>query len=89
MLCFVTGATGFIGGRLVDALVDQGHKVRVLVRRPEGSPELHQAGVELVRGDLGDRASPAGTVGDRQHFACTIAGVRKITMKDAVVDQHC
>lgn len=56
MLCFVTGGTGFIGGRLVDALVEQGHKVRVLVRRPEGSPELHQAGVELVHGDLGDRA---------------------------------
>ena len=55
MLCFVTGATGFIGGRLVDALVEQGHKVRVLCRQPAGSPELHQAGVELVQGDLGDR----------------------------------
>ena len=59
MLCFVTGATGFIGGRLVDALVDQGHKVRVLVRQPAASPQLHQAGVELVQGDLGD---PAGLV---------------------------
>jgi nucleoside-diphosphate-sugar epimerase len=56
MLCFVTGATGFIGGRLVDALVERGHKVRVLVRKP-GSPQLHQAGVELVQGDLGN---PAG-----------------------------
>ncbi len=55
MLCFVTGATGFIGARLVDALVEQGHKVKVLVRQPAGSPQLHQAGVELVQGDLGDR----------------------------------
>ena len=57
MLCFVTGATGFIGGGLVDALVEQGHKVRVLVRQPAGASHLHQGGVELVEGDLGE---PAG-----------------------------
>ena len=71
MLCFVTGATGFIGGRLVDALVAQGHKVRVLVRRPEGSPELPQAGVELVQGDLGDRAGLEEAVaGAERVFHC-------------------
>ncbi|HEU5450277.1 MAG TPA: NmrA family NAD(P)-binding protein, partial [Acidimicrobiia bacterium] len=71
MLCFVTGATGFIGGRLVDALVDQGHKVRVLVRRPDGSPELHQAGVELVQGDLGDRAGLKEAIaGSERVFHC-------------------
>ena len=31
-LCLVTGATGYIGGRLVTALLEHGYRVRVLVR---------------------------------------------------------
>jgi nucleoside-diphosphate-sugar epimerase len=57
MLSFVTGATGFIGGRLVDALIEGGHDVRVLVRDPAKAGSLRRPGVELVRGDLGDPAS--------------------------------
>jgi nucleoside-diphosphate-sugar epimerase len=38
MTAIVTGATGFIGGHLVDALVEAGESVRCLVRRP-GSVE--------------------------------------------------
>jgi nucleoside-diphosphate-sugar epimerase len=57
MLTFVTGATGFIGGRLVDTLVASGHTVRVLVRNPERATHLTRPGVEVVRGDLGEAAS--------------------------------
>jgi nucleoside-diphosphate-sugar epimerase len=59
MITFVTGATGFIGGRLVESLVETGHKVRVLVRDPAraAAAGLDRPGVELVRGDL---AQPAG-----------------------------
>src|SRR5260221_6186107 len=71
MLCCVTGATGFIGGRLVDALVGAGHTVRVLVRDPAQAHHLHQPGVEPVKGDLGDPASLEETVtGARQVFHC-------------------
>lgn len=45
----VTGATGFIGRRLVDALHGTGHRLRCLVRSAQSSfPD----GVEVARGDL-------------------------------------
>ncbi len=45
----VTGATGFIGRRLVPALVEQGFSVRCLTRRGKGEwPE----GVQSFKGDL-------------------------------------
>ena len=49
----VTGATGFIGRRLVPELVDRGHTVRAMTRRPE---EYDGPG-EPVAGDVFDRAS--------------------------------
>jgi dihydroflavonol-4-reductase len=55
MLTFVTGATGFIGGNLVRALLGDDHEVRVLIR--PGSDQRNIAGlpVEQVAGDLDDR----------------------------------
>jgi nucleoside-diphosphate-sugar epimerase len=71
MLSFVTGATGFIGGRLVDALLQEGHTVRVLVRDPGRAASLQRPGVEVVRGDLGDAASLKEAVsGAQQCFHC-------------------
>jgi nucleoside-diphosphate-sugar epimerase len=35
MLCLVTGATGYIGGRLVPELLAAGHEVLVRARHPE------------------------------------------------------
>jgi dihydroflavonol-4-reductase len=49
---FVTGATGFIGGRLVRALVRRGDDVAALVRSPARASALADLGVELVEGDL-------------------------------------
>jgi uncharacterized protein YbjT (DUF2867 family) len=53
MKILVTGATGYIGGRLVPRLLDAGHTVRVMVRNPDRLTEVPWAGrVEVVRGDL-------------------------------------
>ena len=46
----VTGATGYVGGRLLDRLVDDGRPVRALARRPERL--AGRAGVEAAEGDL-------------------------------------
>ena len=54
-LCLVTGATGYVGGRLVTALLEQGYRVRVLVRnasRISLHPWVGQ--VEIVDGDAED-----------------------------------
>lgn len=53
--CLVTGATGYIGARLVPQLLDEGHRVRALARNPDklsDVPWRDQA--EVARGDLGD-----------------------------------
>jgi uncharacterized protein YbjT (DUF2867 family) len=53
--CLVTGATGYIGGRLAPVLLDRGYVVRALARSPDklaGVPWRDR--VEVVRGDLGE-----------------------------------
>jgi 2-alkyl-3-oxoalkanoate reductase len=52
---FITGASGFIGGKLAERLLAAGRRVRVLARRP--LPELERHGAEIVRGDLHDAAA--------------------------------
>ncbi|GAA1045558.1 SDR family oxidoreductase [Streptomyces murinus] len=58
--CLVTGASGYIGGRLVPELLDAGYRVRCLVRTPHKLRDHPWAGrVEIVRGDVTDADSVA------------------------------
>lgn len=52
MRVLVTGATGFIGGHLVRALVERGERVLALVRSSREAGWLENLGVELFVGDL-------------------------------------
>jgi uncharacterized protein YbjT (DUF2867 family) len=53
----VTGATGYIGGRLVPRLLAEGHTVRCVARDPSRLSGRGWEGVEVVAGDLADPAA--------------------------------
>ena len=55
MRVLVTGGGGFVGGRIVDRLLERGWSVRSFGRAAQ--PALEARGVEVVRGDLADAAS--------------------------------
>src|SRR5204862_5981121 len=53
----VTGATGFTGGHLARSLAAAGHSVRALVRDRNAARDLEASGIDLVPGDIRDRAA--------------------------------
>lgn len=80
----VTGATGFIGGHIVDVLQNQGHDVTALVRATSDTTHLREREVRLATGDVTDpeslrvasagmdwvfhTAAVVGTYGKWEHF---------------------
>jgi dihydroflavonol-4-reductase len=57
MKYFVTGATGFIGGRVARQLLAAGHEVSTLARTPSKAHELVALGVKVHAGDITDKES--------------------------------
>jgi nucleoside-diphosphate-sugar epimerase len=57
MKVFLTGGTGFIGGRLAKRLAEKGAQVIALVRDPRKAIELDALGIRLIQGDIRDKAS--------------------------------
>ncbi len=90
---FITGASGFIGGKIAERLLAEGRRVRVLARRP--LPHLEALGAEVIPGDLENREAlrrgcqgaetvfhVAGRVGvwgsQREFFEVNVGGTRNV-----------
>lgn len=63
---FVTGGSGFIGGRLIGRLVADGHTVRALARSDKASAAVKALGAEPVPGDLSDVDTLVAACGDAE-----------------------
>lgn len=72
-LVFMTGATGFIGGRLARVLAERGYRLRCLVRARQRASDLGSLGAELLVGDASDEAAMRQGL-DGARFACHLAG---------------
>ncbi len=62
MRIFLTGATGYIGSAVLDALVRQGHTVTALVRDNEKAARVAARGAQPVVGNLAEPASYRGAI---------------------------
>jgi nucleoside-diphosphate-sugar epimerase len=61
---FVTGGSGFIGGRLIERLRADGHAIRALARSDQAAERIRSRGGEPVPGELSDRSAlTAGAAG--------------------------
>jgi len=54
MRIFLTGATGFIGSKIVPELIAAGHQVLGLTRSEAGAQQLRAAGAEVYQGTIED-----------------------------------
>src|SRR2546429_4457868 len=64
MKVLVTGATGLLGGYLVQELHQRGEQIRALVLPVENADKLRAQGVEVVRGDVTDASTLGPAVKD-------------------------
>ncbi len=53
----VTGSTGFLGSRVVEALLEKGYRVRALARKTSKTGQLQKLNVEICYGDVADPVS--------------------------------
>jgi nucleoside-diphosphate-sugar epimerase len=60
MRYFLTGATGFIGGRIARQLIAAGHEVVTIARTPSRAQDLVDLGVQVHPGDITDISSMRG-----------------------------
>jgi uncharacterized protein YbjT (DUF2867 family) len=87
MTVLVAGATGNVGGHVVDELRGRGVAVRAFVRDPGRAAQRFGGGVEIVVGDFEDSVSVRGALEGADRVLLSSAdGPRKVEHEAAVID---
>lgn len=85
MRIFLTGATGYVGSAVMEALLRSGHEVTALVRDPEKAERVSRRGVQPLIGDLSKTASYAAAAEAADSIVHTARESSKRTQK---IDRH-
>lgn len=85
---FVTGASGFTGSYLCNALLEKGYSVTALVRKSSKVDHLKEKGITLVEGDLADPASIKGKIKNIDLVFNIAALYRQEVSKDMFTKVH-
>jgi NADH dehydrogenase len=72
----VLGASGFLGRRALDLILDEGHNVRVIVRDPLQAPAIQARGVDVVVGSVLDPQTLLLACGGADHVVSMVAARR-------------
>jgi uncharacterized protein YbjT (DUF2867 family) len=80
---FVTGGTGYVGGRLIGKLIERGHSVRALARAP--AARKLPAGCTVLLGDALDQTTVGGSIASADTFVHLIGVPRPAPWKGAQV----
>jgi nucleoside-diphosphate-sugar epimerase len=88
MRVFLTGATGYVGSAVLEALVRHGHHVDALVRNSEDAARVQARGAHAVLGDLLNAASwrPAAAAADGAVHAAVEYTARQRDVDAAAID---
>ena len=82
---YVTGATGFLGGRLARSLLADDVAVAVLARNPERAADLVGAGATVVLGDVADEPSALAVAMRGHDVVYHLAAIYEIGTRDAAL----
>ncbi|GAB2883086.1 SDR family oxidoreductase [Streptomyces mayteni] len=82
----VVGATGALGGQVVDELLKRGRAVRALVRPASDASRLERRGVEIARGDMLDLDSLVAAMTGVDAVVTTAAGYTRRSRDAEAID---
>lgn len=85
MQVFVTGASGYVGRAVVEALIRRGHEV-VALQRPGSERAFQQPGVRTVGGNIVDPASLRGRIDGCDAVVHLVGIIREIPRRGVTMD---